>query len=136
MVRDANKRLDDERKAKEEACFALNGRRKKIPKRCLMQGKERLRGRKKQKVKEILSQYEKIRVFYHFKERIRSLYRAKNYKEAEKILESVLEEMRSYKRWPALRRWQKSLERWHDEILNYFIWWYNNKCVLSEKLDQ
>ncbi|HHF99065.1 MAG TPA: hypothetical protein ENL39_06245 [Candidatus Aerophobetes bacterium] len=43
------------------------------------------------------------------------------YKEAEKILESIIEEMRSYKRWPALRRWQKSLERWHDEILNHFI---------------
>jgi len=29
--------------------------------------------------------------------------------------------MRSYKRWPALRKWQISLERWHDEILNHFI---------------
>jgi len=33
VVRDANKRLDDERKVAEEACFALNGKRKKIPKR-------------------------------------------------------------------------------------------------------
>ncbi|HDN84985.1 MAG TPA: ISL3 family transposase [Candidatus Aerophobetes bacterium] len=121
VVRDANKRVDDERKVAEEVYFALNGKRKKIPKRCLMQGKERLRGRKKQKVKEILSQHENIRVFYHFKEKVRSLYKAKNYKEAEKILESIIEEMRSYKRWPALRRWQKSLERWHDEILNHFI---------------
>ena len=121
VVRDANKRVDDERKVAEEVYFALNGKRKKIPKRCLMQGKERLRGRKKQKVKEILSQYENIRVFYYFKEKVRSLYKAKNYKEAEKILESIIEEMRSYKRWPALRRWQKSLERWHDEILNHFI---------------
>jgi len=105
VVRDANKRLDDERKVAEEACFALNGKRKKIPKRYLMQGKERLRGRKKQKVKEILSQYENIRVFYHFKEKVRSLYRAKNYQEAEKILEGIIEEMGSYKMWPALKRW-------------------------------
>jgi len=39
--------------------------------------KEKLRGRKKRKAQEILSQYENIRVFYHFKERIRSLYKAK-----------------------------------------------------------
>jgi len=121
VVRDANKRLDDERKVAEEVYFALNNTRRRIPKRCLMQGKERLRGRKKQKVKEILSQYENIRVFYHFKEKVRSLYKTKNYKEAEKILESIIEEMKTYKMWPALRRWQKSLERWHDEILNYFI---------------
>ena len=121
VVRDANKRLDDKRKVAEEVYFALNNTRRRIPKRCLMMGKEKLRGRKKQKVEEILSQHDNIRVFYHFKEKVRSLYKAKNYKEAEKILESILEEMRSYKMWPALRRWQKSLERWHDEILNYFI---------------
>ena len=77
VVRDANKRLDDERRIAEEACFALEGKRIRIPKRCLMMGRERLRGRKKQKTQEILSQYENIRVFYHFKERIRSLYKAK-----------------------------------------------------------
>jgi len=121
LVRDANKRVDDERKVAEEVYFALNGRRIKIPKRCLMQGKERLRGRKRQKVDEILSQYENIRVFYHFKERIRSFYKAKTYTEAERILEDIIEEMKSYRRWPALRRWQRSLERWKEEILNYFI---------------
>ena len=129
MVRDANKRLDDERRIAEEVYFALEGKRKKIPKRCLMMGRERLRGRKKQKAQEILSQYENIRVFYHFKERIRSLYRAKNYHKAEKILESILEEMKTYKRWPALRRWQRSLERWKEEILNYFISKSSNEQV-------
>jgi len=30
--------------------------------------------------------------------------------------------MKTYKRWPALRRWQRSLERWKEEILkNHFI---------------
>ena len=121
VVRDANKRLDDERKVAEEVYFALNNTRRRIPKRCLMMGKEKLRGRKKQKVEEILSQHEDIRVFYHFKEKVRSLYKAKNYQEAQKILESILEEMKTYKMWPALRRWQMPLERWHDEILNHFI---------------
>jgi len=86
-----------------------------------MMGKEKLRGRKKQKTEEILSQYENIRVFYHFKERIRSLYKAKTYTEAERILEDIIEEMKIYKRWPALKRWQTSPERWKEEILNYFI---------------
>ena len=121
VVRDANKRLDDERKVAEEVYFVLEGKRIRIPKRPLMMGREKLRGRKKQKVDEILSQYENIRVFYHFKERIRFLYKAANRSEAERILEGVLEEMRAYRRWPALRRWQRSLERWKEEILNYFI---------------
>ena len=121
VVRDANKRLDDERKVAEEVYFALNNTRRRIPKRCLMMGKEKLRGRKKQKVEEILSQHEDIRVFYHFKEKVRSLYKAKNYQEAQKILESILEEMKTYKMWPALRKWQISLEKWKEEILNHFI---------------
>ncbi|RLE09228.1 ISL3 family transposase, partial [Candidatus Aerophobetes bacterium] len=54
-------------------------------------------------------------------ERIRSLYKATTYTEAERILEGIIEEMRSYKMWPALRRWQGSLERWKEEILNHFI---------------
>jgi len=29
--------------------------------------------------------------------------------------------MRAYRRWPALRRWQRSLERWKEKMLNYFI---------------
>jgi len=121
LVRDANKRLDDERRIAEEVYFVLEGKRIRIPKRPLMMGREKLRGRKKQKVDEILSQYENIRVFYRFKERIRFLYKAANRSEAERILEGVLEGMRAYKRWPALRRWQRSLERWKEEILNYFI---------------
>ena len=32
-----------------------------------------------------------------------------------------MEEMRAYRRWPALRRWQRSLERWKEKMLNYFI---------------
>jgi len=121
VVRDANKRLDDERRIAEEVYFVLEGRRIRIPKRLLMMGQEKLRGRKKQKVDEILSQHDNIRVFYHFKERIRSLYKATTYTEAERILEGIIEEMRSYKMWPALRRWQRSLERWKEEILNHFI---------------
>ena len=121
VVRDANKRLDNERKVAEEIHFALKGTKIKIPKRCLMTGKERLRGKRRREVEKILAKYDNIRVFYHFKERIRSLYRAKTYKEAKRILSSIIEEMRSYKRWPALRKWQKSLEKWHDEILNHFI---------------
>jgi len=70
---------------------------------------------------EILSQHDNIRVFYHFKEKVRSLYKAKNYQEAQKILESILEEMKTYKMWPALRKWQISLEKWKEEILNHFI---------------
>ena len=45
----------------------------------------------------ILSRHDNIRVFYHFKEKVRSLYKAKNYQEAQKILESILEEMKTYK---------------------------------------
>jgi len=70
VIRDANKRLDDERKVAEEVYFALNGRRIKIPKRCLMTGKERLRGKRKREVEKILAKYDNIKVFYHFKERI------------------------------------------------------------------
>jgi len=41
--------------------------------------------RKKQKIDEML-----ISVFYHFKERIRFLYKATNCSKAERILEGVL----------------------------------------------
>jgi len=32
-----------------------------------------------------------------------------------------LEEMRAYRRCPALRRWQSFLERWKEKMLNYLI---------------
>jgi len=49
------------------------------------------------------------------------LYRQQDYQQAQEKLTSIIEDMRSYKSWPALRRWQRSLEGWEDEILNHIV---------------
>mgnify|MGYP000660353880 CR=1 FL=1 len=135
VVRDVDKRLDDERRTREEVYFVLEGKRIRVPKRPLMMGRE---GKNLEEEKRegygILSQYENIRVFYHFKERRRFLYKAANRSEAERILEGVLEEMRAYRRWPALRRWQRSLERWKEKMLNYFISKSSNEKVKAHNV--
>jgi len=45
-----------------------------------------------------------------------------------------LEEMRAYRRWPALRRWQRSLERWKEKMLNYFISKSSNEKVKAHNV--
>lgn len=121
VVRDANKRLDEERRASEEVYFATEGVRRRIPKRILMKAEERLHLFQRTKVEKILNENENLEVFYRFKERIRGVYKSINYREAEERLNRIIEDMASYRRWPALKRWQKSLEAWRDEILNHFI---------------
>ena len=121
VVRDANKRLDEERRVSEEVYFAMKGVRRRIPKRILMKAEERLHLFQKAKVKKILSENENLEVFYRFKERVRGVYKSIDYQEAEERLNTIIEDMASYRRWPALKRWQRSLEAWKDEILNHFI---------------
>ena len=45
-----------------------------------------------------------------------------------------MEEMRAYRRWPALRRWQRSLERRKEEMLNYFISKSSNEKVKAHNV--
>ena len=86
-----------------------------------MKGEERLFLSQKTKVERILSENENLEVFYRFKERIRGVYKSIDCQEAEERLNRIIEEMASYRRWPALKRWQRSLETWKGEILNHFI---------------
>ena len=59
VVRDANKRVDEQRRVLEEVYFAMKGVRRRIPKRILMKGEERLFLSQKTKVERILSENER-----------------------------------------------------------------------------
>jgi len=121
VVRDANKRVDEMRRVCEEVYFYQNGTRKKIPKRVLEKANEKLSSSGRTKLETILKEDESLEVFYGFKEKIRDVYKSVDYGQASKKYGAILLDMESHRRWPALKRWERSLKKWKPYILNHFI---------------
>lgn len=99
----------------------MKGVRRRIPKRILRRAKKNLFLFQKPNVEKILSENKNLEVLYRLKERVRGAYKLIHYQAAEKRLNRIIEDMASYRRWPALKRWQRSLEMWKGEILNHFL---------------
>lgn len=62
---------------------------------------------------------------YHWKEMLYSLYRTKGIERATRKLEAMLEHM-AKSQLPEIKRLRKTLLRWKEEILNYFIYGLTN----------
>lgn len=76
-----------------------------------------------------LKQHPHIKEAYEWKEHFHRLYRMKGHTRAENRLEKLLIAMK-FSIIPEIKRLQRTLERWKDEILNYF------KCRLTNAMTE
>jgi len=113
LISDANSRIDEARRIEQEAV------KKEIKRKIFLKNKEDLRKREKEQLEEYFQRYPSLKEFYWVKEKLREMYRAKNRKEGEKILDMVIAAMRVSDDGEILC-WRNMLRRWKDRILNYF----------------
>jgi len=48
------------------------------------------------------------------------MYKTEDKQKAKDILDGIIKDTERIKRWPHLKKWEGTLKRWHDEILNHF----------------
>lgn len=72
-----------------------------------------------------LTEHSALREIYHWKEMLYALYRTKGYERAKRSLQCMLDEM-AKSTLPEIKRLRKTLLRWRNEILNYFIYGLTN----------
>ena len=127
VVQDANRRLNNTRLIEQEA-LNYNRTRKglsriEIPGHMMRKAKEHLSLKKREAeyLNVMLSRFPRLKVWYMCKERLRDVYRAKGRKEAELLLTSLIVTMRTSDDIE-LGMWGKTLIRFKEEILNYFVY--------------
>lgn len=113
VIRDANMRIDEARRIEQEAV------KKEIKRKIFLKNKEDLKRREKEQLEEYFQKYPSLKEFYWVKEKLREMYRAKNRKEGEKILDMLIAAMRVSDDGEILC-WRNMLRRWKEMILNYF----------------
>lgn len=147
VIQDANRRLNDTRLIEQEA---LNQERVKhklsrieIPGNLTRKAREHLskKRREEEYLDTMLSHYPRLRVWYLCKERLRDVYKSENREEAEVQLTGLIATMRTSDDIE-LRLWGKTLIRFKEEILNYFIYKTTNayteglhvRCKLVQRI--
>jgi len=116
VIADSNRRIDEARRIEQDV---LRKRRVKIPKRIFLIGREKLGEEKRQRVGELLDKYPSLKGFYWAKEKIRELYRQESKKEAAKILDNIIFNLKLSDDGELIR-WGNTLKRWKEPILNHF----------------
>lgn len=122
LIRDANRRIDDERTLIQNTISLYERRSFKIPKMIFVKGKERLSDREKEKLNHYFNEYPSLKELYLIKERLRDMYLNMKNDKRENI-ENFLNEIISYmkrSKEPLLRVWFKTILRWREEIINHF----------------
>ncbi|MFQ6052448.1 MAG: ISL3 family transposase [Candidatus Hydrothermarchaeota archaeon] len=113
VIHDANRRVDEARKIEQDVYKA------EIPRKIFLIGKERLSRKQQQKVESYCQKYPSLKEFYWMKEALRSFYRLKRKKTAEKRLKDLIE-IALLSDDAAMVQWGRTLKRWSPYILNYF----------------
>lgn len=85
VIYDANRRVDEARKIEQDAWKV------EIPRRLFLIGKEKLSSRQKEKIESYCRKYPSLKEFYWMKEALRSFYKLKYKKTAEKRLKDLIE---------------------------------------------
>lgn len=116
LIADANKRILAEKRIVEQVILH---RKRQIPKKLLMKGKEHLSEEERHKLKLILTKYPDLSVYYFIKEGLRELYTKPDKETATKFFNDLISTMYR-QREKGCSDWAKTLERRHDSILNYF----------------
>ena len=116
VIADSNKRMDEARRIEQDV---HRKRKVQIPKKIFLVGREKLSEEKKHKVDKLLDNYPSLKGFYWAKEKIRELYRQQSRKEATKLLENIIFNLKLADDGELIR-WGNTLKRWKEPILNYF----------------
>jgi len=116
VVADSNKRMDEARRIEQDA---QRRRQVKIPKKIFLIGREKLGEEERGKVDGLLDKYPSLQGFYWGKEKIRELYRQDDPKEAAKLLDNIIFNLKSSDDGELIR-WGNALKHWRQPILNYF----------------
>jgi len=94
--------------------------RKKPVRKLLLRNRHRLKYYEKNALDLWLKEHPKIKEAYLWKEHFHSLYRIKGYQRAKSRFEKLVIAMK-FSQIQEIKRFAKTLERWSDEILNYFL---------------
>jgi len=147
VIQDANQRLNKARLIEQEI---INQQRAKgglgrieIAGNLLRKAREHLSEKRKEKeyLELFLNHYKRLKIWYVCKERLRDVYKAENRQEAKQLLESLILTMRTSDDIE-LYLWGKTLIRYKEEILNYFVYRTTNayteglhvRCKLVQRL--
>ena len=116
VIADSNRRMDEARKIEQDV---LRKKKIKIPRKIFLIGYEKLNEVQRGKIAELLMRYPSLNAFYRAKEKIRELYRQETRKEAARLLDLLILNLRAEDDGELIR-WGNTLRRWRDPILNYF----------------
>jgi len=123
VIRDANRRIDEERKLIQSTHLYYKGKRIKIPKILFLKGREKLTDEERDKIDYYFNLYPSLKEFYEIKERLRYMFKYMKHKDIEVIRKYINNLIRDIDRSndPEIRRWSKTLKRWREEIINHFF---------------
>jgi len=116
VIADSNRRMDEARRIEQDV---YRQRKVQIPKKIFLIARERLTEEGKTKVDKLLNKYPSLKGFYWAKEKIRELYRQESQKEAAKVLDNIIFNLKSSDDGELIR-WGNTLKHWREPILNYF----------------
>ena len=122
LIADANKRVSAERRIVEDV--VLHNKRQ-LPRKLLLKGKEHLSEEEQKKLKLLLTKYPDLQVYYFIKEGLREMYTKSDKESATKFLNNLISTMYR-QREKGCSDWAKTLEKYHDSILNYFDFYITN----------
>jgi transposase len=88
--------------------------------RLLLMSSKKLDYAKRAALKDYLWKYPELRELYEYKEKLHSFYRIKGYHQAAKALRKFIDNM-SWSLLPEIRTLRRTLIKWREEILNYFL---------------
>lgn len=120
IIQDANRRIQEARKIEEDVQEKIKGNGvKSIPWKLLTRNKEDLKGEQIVFVSFYLHRFPILALFYSCKEKLRDMYKLGTKEEAEKLLTTLIGEMKQTDH-PELWQWGKTLIKYQPYILNYF----------------
>jgi transposase len=147
VIQDANRRLNETRLIEQEIINLSRARnglgRMEIAGNLLRKAREHLNEKRGEKeyLEIFLSRYSRLKIWYVCKERLRDVYKAKDRKDAEQLLTSLILTMRTSDDIE-LNLWGKTLIHYKEEILNYFVYRTTNayteglhvRCKLVQRI--
>lgn len=147
VIQDANQKLNQARLIEQEIINQERAKRGlgriEIQGKLLRKNKEHLSEKRKEKeyLELFFNLYKRLKIWYVCKERLRDVYKAKDRKEAKILLESLIITMRTSDDIE-LYIWGKTLIRYKEEILNYFVYRTTNayteglhvRCKLVQRI--
>jgi transposase len=147
VIQDANQRLNKARLIEQEIINQERAKRGlgriEISGKLLRKNKEHLSEKRREieYLELFFNLYKRLKIWYVCKERLRDVYKAEDRKEAKQLLESLIITMRTSDDIE-LYLWGKTLIRYKEELLNYFVYRTTNayteglhvRCKLIQRI--